>query len=320
MEHLISPIPVKPWTLNGLSERMIVSHYEDIYGAAVRELNAIRDELERLDFGAPPFRLRALKQEEISAMNSVLLHELYFANLGGEGNVIPAEMRNVLDAHFGSAQEWRREFVAAAQSMIGRSGWVVLTYARRSGRVAIDIACDSTPIAVDSAPLLVLDMYEHAYHPDFGFNAKAYIDAFLRNIEWKAVMQRLSSATAERTPPVEEPADPTLPSMTVEELASRLGNGEAMQVIDARPRHHISRNTDQMQGATWHDPDNVPEWIDELAPGQPVAVYCAYGFHVGCNVTRALRERGIDARYVRGGVSAWYASGGPRATRKPEEE
>jgi Fe-Mn family superoxide dismutase len=61
----------------------------------------------------------------------------------------------------------------------------------------------------------------------------------------------------------------------------------------------------------------VDEWIGDLSTDRPIAVYCAYGFHVGCNVTRTLRERGFDARYIRGGVSAWYAAGGSRALRSP---
>jgi Fe-Mn family superoxide dismutase len=77
--------------------------------------------------------------------------------------------------------------------------------------------------------------------------------------------------------------------------------------------HCISRTVHLMEGAVWRDPDRVEEWVGELSTDQPVAVYCAYGFHVGCNVTRALRERGLDARDVRGGVSAWYAAGGARA-------
>jgi Fe-Mn family superoxide dismutase len=52
-----------------------------------------------------------------------------------------------------------------------------------------------------------------------------------------------------------------------------------------------------------------------LSRDAPVAVYCAYGFHVGCSVTAALRERGYDARYVLGGLSAWYAAGGARMLR-----
>ena len=101
--------------------------------------------------------------------------------------------------------------------------------------------------------------------------------------------------------------------MSVEELAAQLAKGQPVQILDARPRHHISRNLDLMQGAVWRDPDQVEEWIGELSPDQPVAVYCAYGFHVGCNVAKTLRDRGFDARYIRGGVSAWYAAGGPRA-------
>ena len=104
--------------------------------------------------------------------------------------------------------------------------------------------------------------------------------------------------------------------MSVEELSALLAKGEPVQVLDARPRHHISRTVDLMNGATWRDPDRVEEWIAELAPDQPVAVYCAYGFHVGCGITKTLRERGLDARYVRGGVSAWYAAGGKRAFRE----
>jgi Fe-Mn family superoxide dismutase len=70
-----------------------------------------------------------------------------------------------------------------------------------------------------------------------------------------------------------------------------------------------------MAGATWRDPDRVEEWIAELTANKPVAVYCSYGFDVGCNVTKTLIERGFDARFIRGGVAAWYASGGARALR-----
>jgi Fe-Mn family superoxide dismutase len=83
MEQEISPIGVRPWTLHGISERMIVSHYENNYGGALRTLNAVRRELATMDGGTPPYRLRALKREELVAMGSVMLHELYFGNLGG---------------------------------------------------------------------------------------------------------------------------------------------------------------------------------------------------------------------------------------------
>jgi Fe-Mn family superoxide dismutase len=315
MHQEITPIPVRPWTLNGLSERLIVSHYENHYGAAVRALNAVRAELAALEAGAPGYRLRALKHEELAAMGSVTLHELYFGNLGGEGNKVPAPVGGILEEDFGSLAAWRREFVGTARSLAGGSGWVLLTYSRRHRRLWNQMASDHAQAAVDAAPVLVLDMYEHAYYADFGANATAYVDAFMRNVDWAAVAGRIAAVSADRALPREDPSDPSLPSLSVEELSARLARGERVQVLDARPRHHISRTVDQMEGAIWRDPDRVEDWIGELATDQPVAVYCAYGFHVGCNITRALRERGFDAQYVRGGVSAWYAAGGARAMR-----
>ncbi|HEY3064746.1 MAG TPA: Fe-Mn family superoxide dismutase [Methylomirabilota bacterium] len=315
MNEQITPIPVRPWTLNGLSERLIVSHYENNYGGAVRTLNAVRRELAGLDAGAPGYRLRGLKREELIAMNSVVLHELYFGNLGGEGNKIAAGIGATLEEHFGSVAAWRREFVGTAQSLAGGSGWALLTYSRRTKRLGTQLAFDHSQAAIDAAPVLALDMYEHAYHMDFGANATAYIDAFMRNVNWAAVTERIAAARADRALPSEDPSDQSLPSLSIEELSARLAKGERVQLLDARPRHHISRTVDLMEGAIWRDPDRVEEWIGELSPDEPIAVYCAYGFHVGCNVTRTLRERGLDARYIRGGVSAWYAAGGARALR-----
>ncbi len=315
MRQEILPIPVRPWTLNGLSERMIVSHYENHYGDAVRALNAVSGELAAVDVGTPGYRLRALKRDELMALGAIELHELYFGNLGGEGNKIPEDMRATLEEHFGTVAAWRREFVGLAQSLAGGSGWVVLGWSRRQRRLYNYIADDDTRTGIDTAPVLVLDMYEHAYHIDFGANATAYVDAFMRNVDWAAVTRRIGAASADRPLPQDDPVDHSLPSLSVEELAARLAKGEPVQVLDARPRHHISRTVDLMQGAIWRDPDRVDEWIGELSTDEPVAVYCAYGFHVGCSVTRTLRERGFDARFIRGGVSAWYAAGGARSLR-----
>ena len=329
MPQQIAPIAVRPSTLSGISEWMIVSHYENNYGNAVRTLNAVRRELAALDAGAPPYRLRGLKSDELSLMGSVALHELYFGNLGGfrragpnsglgrpDWHEVPDELAAEIATDFGSASAWRREFVGMAQSLAGGSGWVLLTYSRRQKRFWNQIATDHTQAAVDAAPVLVLDMYEHAYQMDFGTNATAYIDTFFRNINWVAVLKRIEAARNHLPPPTEDPSSTTdMPSLSVEELTAQIANGSSVQIIDARAREHMSLNVDLMAGATWRDPDRVPEWIAELKPDEPVAVYCAYGFDVGRNVTKTLIERGFDARFLRGGVSAWYASGGARALR-----
>src|SRR5262249_34654298 len=188
MPQEIAPIAVRPSTLNGISERMIVSHYENNYGNAVRTLNAVCQELAALGAGVPPYRLRGLKSEELALTNSVALHELYFGNLGGfrragpssglgrpDWHEVPDEFAAEITADFGSAGAWRREFVGAAQSLAGGSGWALLAYSRRQKRFWNQIATDHTQAAVDTAPVLVLDMYEHAYQMDFGVNATAYI-------------------------------------------------------------------------------------------------------------------------------------------------
>jgi Fe-Mn family superoxide dismutase len=329
MQQEIAPIAVRPSTLSGISEQMVVSHYENDYGNAVRTLNAVRRELAALDADTTPHRLRGLKREELSLMGSVALHELYFGNLGGfrragpnsglgrpDWHEVPDAFAAEIAADFGSAGAWRREFVGTAQSLAGGSGWVLLTYSRRQKRFWNQIATDHTQAAVDAAPVLVLDMYEHAYQRDFGVNATAYIDTFIRNINWVVVLKRIEAVRNDQPPPNEDPSSTTdIPSLSVEELAAQIASGGGAQIVDARQRDHMLRHVDLMAGATWRDPDRVEEWIAELTPGKPVAVYCAYGFDVGRNVTKTLIERGFDARFVRGGLSAWYATGGLRPLR-----
>src|SRR5215470_18241979 len=329
MQQEIAPIAVRPSTLNGISQEMVVSHYENNYGNAVRALNALRRDLAALDAGAPPYRLRGLKGEELSLMGSVALHELYFGNLGGfrragpgsglgrpDWHEVPDELAAQIAADFGSASAWRREFVGTAQSLAGGSGWVLLTYSRRQKQFWNQIAMDHTQAAIDAAPVLVLDMYEHAYQMDFSVNTTAYIDTFFRNINWVAVLKRIEAVRNDQALPNEDPSSTKdVPSLSVEELAAQIANGSGVQIVDARQRDHMSRHADLMAGATWHDPDRVEEGIAELRPDKPVAVYCSYGFDVGCKVTKTLIERGFDARFLRGGLAAWYASGGARALR-----
>jgi hypothetical protein len=70
--------------------RLIESHYEHIYGGCVAKLNAIIDELATVDpASTPPSVIARLKRDELTALNSTLLHELYFASLGGDGRAVP---------------------------------------------------------------------------------------------------------------------------------------------------------------------------------------------------------------------------------------
>src|SRR5438128_49181 len=316
MHHRILPIPCKPYTLNWLPERLIVSHYENNYGAVVRSLNALRDRLAGMNLATTTAaEIRALRREELSAMASAVLHELYFANLSGGGKVPGAMMAAALEEHFGGVDRWRREFVGAARSLAGGSGWVLLSYSPQEGRLYNQIAVEDAQTVPGAVPILALDMYEHAYHLEFGANATAYVDAFMRLIEWTVVTERLMRATADRQPCGSQASDDAPPSISVEELGALMATDQRPQVVDARPRNYVSRNPDTMPNAVWRDPETVDDWCGQLSFDAPVFVYCAYGFEVGCKVATVLRQRGFDARYVRGGLAAWHGAEGPRAVR-----
>ena len=133
MRYQLKQIYCRPWTLSGLSLKLIESHYENNYGGALRRLNAITEQLESLDFAATPgYVINGLKRDELAALNSTLLHELYFASMGGEGKPTPS-MSEALARDFGSVQRWRTEFSAMGYALGGGSGWVLLTWMPRDG-------------------------------------------------------------------------------------------------------------------------------------------------------------------------------------------
>lgn len=313
MKYQIKPIYCRPWTLQGLSVKLIESHYENNYGGALRRLNAISAQLESLDFAKTPgYVINGLKREELVALNSTLLHELYFASLGGDGRTTPPTLTEALTRDFGSVDRWRAEFIAMGNALGGGSGWVVLVYVPRDGRLVNQYAAEHTMSVAGGIPILALDMYEHAYHMDFGANVKAYIDTFMRNIDWKAVLGRYEDACKVEAPrPLVQPEFGDTPAVGVEEVKAMLDAGKPVQVIDARPRHYVSRTQDIIEGATWRDPERVQEWIGELSKSDPVVVYCVYGFHVGCQTAGVLREAGFDAKYMKGGHVGMRAIGAP---------
>ena len=312
MRYHLAPIFCRPWLLNGLSQRLVESHYENNYGGALRRLNAITAQLESLDFDKTPgYVISGLKREELVALNSTLLHELYFASLGGlEGK--PTEiLATALARDYGSVERWRNEFVTMANALAGGSGWVLLAYVPRDRRLINQYAADHSQALAGGIPILALDMYEHAYHIDFGANAKAYVDAFMRNIDWSAVQARYEDASKVEPPRSlvqKEFAD--VPGVGPEEVKAMLDAGKQVQIIDVRPKHYFSRTQDIMEGAVWHDPDRMQDWVGELSKSEPVIAFCVYGFHVGCRTAIALREAGFDAMYMKGGHSAWKAIGG----------
>ena len=312
MRYQLKQIYCRPWTLSGLSLKLLESHYENNYGGALRRLNAITAELETLDFAkAPGYRVNGLKREELGALNSVLLHELYFASLGGDGRAT-GTISEALARDFGSVQRWRTEFSAMGYALGGGSGWVLLSWLPRDGRLINQYASEHSQAIASGIPILALDMYEHAYPIDFGANAAAYVDAFLRNVDWKAVEGRFDDASNVAPPrPLVQEEFADVPGVSVEEVRAMLAEGKPLQLVDTRPKHFVSRQQEIAEGVVWRDPERVGEWMGELSKEKPVVVYCAYGFHVGCRTAIALRDAGFDASYMTVGHSGWKAVGAP---------
>lgn len=187
MTYQMKPLACDPAKLKGLSEKMIVSHYENNYGGAVKRLNAITEQLGSLDFAkAPVFVINGLKREELIATNSMTLHELYFDGLG-ESTGPSGKLADAIKRDFGSMERWSAEFSFMGKAQGGGSGWVLLTYSRRDKKLINQWAADHTCSLAGGTPILALDMYEHSYHMDYGAKAAAYVDASMNNINWANV-------------------------------------------------------------------------------------------------------------------------------------
>jgi Fe-Mn family superoxide dismutase len=185
MTYQVKPLPFDPQAIKGISEKILVSHYENNYVGAVKRLNAIGAQLAELDYAkAPVFMINGLKREELIATNSMILHEAYFDGLGG-GGAPSGGLADAIAHDFGSFDRWRTEFAAMGKAEGGGSGWVILAYSPRDKRLVNQWAADHTTTLAGGRPVLVLDMYEHAYHMDFGAKAASYVDAYMEAIRWE---------------------------------------------------------------------------------------------------------------------------------------
>ncbi|CAN7722997.1 rhodanese-like domain-containing protein [Variovorax paradoxus] len=300
MDARIQPLPFDPAMLRGLSEKLLASHHQNNYGGAVKRLNAIRAQLAATPFASTPgFQLNGLKREELIASNSMLLHELYFASLGGDGQSMEPAMALALAASFGSAERWREEFAALGKALGGGSGWVLLAFQPREGTLVNQWAADHTHALAGATPILALDMYEHAYHLDHGAAAGAYVDAFMDNIHWGQVYARYQQAVHAASEPF---------GATQDEIAGSV-------LLDVRRAGVFERAAAMLPGARWRDPAAVDSWASELPAGSDVVVYCVYGHEVGRSTAMRLRAAGLNARYLRGGIDGWQAAGGPLEAR-----
>jgi Fe-Mn family superoxide dismutase len=192
--HEPKPLPFNSASLNGLSQKLIDSHWSNNYGGSVRALNETKRRLADAlsDRDLPPYIYNDLKREHLMRTGSVVLHELYFENLGGNGRADEAA-RTWLASAFGEFERWEAEFRRIANGLGGGSGWVILGFNKQFGTAENYWMADHMHSPAMTVPLLVVDMYEHSYHMDFGAAAGQYVDAVFNNINWESVLARIEA-------------------------------------------------------------------------------------------------------------------------------
>jgi Fe-Mn family superoxide dismutase len=169
-------------------------------------------------------------------------------------------------------------------------------------------AADHAHGLAGGVPILALDMYEHAYHLDFGAKAAAYVDAFMKNIHWERVAARYLETVG--SAPNDTAANANL-KLSVEQLRHMLDRGEDVVVLDVCLAEDLAKRSDMIPTASLRPPERISEWIGTLPPQKPIVVYCIYGFQVSGDAVAELRRRGLDARQLEGGIATWHALGGP---------
>jgi Fe-Mn family superoxide dismutase len=196
-------LDLRPVGLSGISEQQIAEHWT-LYEGYVKNVNGLNEKLsalsEKKDFGT---EFAELKRRMGFEYDGMILHEQYFGVLRSGQKPLgdDAELTKLMKASFGGGPEWREEFTAMGK-MRG-VGWVILYYDPRAGVLSnhwIDLHEDGHPAGF--VPILVMDVWEHAYMVDSGAAGRAeYVEAFLNNVDWPKVEGVLGDARGSRKAP-----------------------------------------------------------------------------------------------------------------------
>ena len=184
------PLPFKS-SLTGISDKTLAIHHDKLYAGYVAKMNEVDEKLVAARTNKDVLAganqsysdLRALRDGETFATNGVYLHEYYFNVLGGDGKP-SGKLVKAIEEKWGSLETFINFFSASGMAM---RGWVVLAWDTHIGHLKIYGADAHNQGGVwGCIPVIVLDVYEHAYFIDYGSDRKAYIADFWKNLNWKA--------------------------------------------------------------------------------------------------------------------------------------
>jgi Fe-Mn family superoxide dismutase len=232
------------------------------------------------------------------------------STLGGTGDAA-GDLAAALEHDFGSVARWRSKFSACAKAQAGGSGWTLLVWSERHDRLIIQWGQDHTNCLAGGIPIMALDMYEHAYHIDFGAKAGAYVDAFMKNIHWERVGARYQRLAINRRTLGEAAPVVAGDGIAAEDLLARMERRDDFVLLDVCLAEDLAKRSDMIPGALLRAPELITDWAGYLPKDKPIVAYCVYGFQVSGDVVGELRRRGLDAHMLAGGIAAWHAIGAP---------
>ena len=219
-------------------------------------------------------------------------------NIPTDKEMAPA-MALALAANFGSVQRWRDEFTAMSKAQGAASRWVLLTFRPSEGTLVNQIADSDAGPPAGGIPILAVNMDGRAGAEGSGAAAGDRVAAFMRGIDWEAAYAAYQLA-------VHDASDPW--GAGHDDVAGAV-------LLDVRRAGMFNQAASVIPGSSWHDPAEVASWSGELPRDQPVVVYCIYGHEVGRATAMRLRARGLDARFLAGGIDGWEKAGRPLQPR-----
>jgi len=171
----------------GFSDNLLQIHFK-LYQGYVKNANDLLAKLQTMDSGS--YEYGALKRRFGWEFDGMRLHELYFENLGGKNPIDPkSPLYLAIVSQFGSFEKWKKDFIATGT--IRGIGWALLYLDPQEGKL-IDVWINEhdTGHLAQGRPILIMDVFEHAYMPQYGLDKAKYIDAFFSNINWDVVTKR----------------------------------------------------------------------------------------------------------------------------------
>ncbi len=180
---------------SGQSDAQLAAHRDVLYQGYVKRLGEIESQLpaaDRAGANAVFSSYRSLKVEEVFSLNGVILHELYFGNLGPSGEAMGQKTTEMITRDFGSVDAWKEDMIACGKSA---RGWALLAYSLYDGKLH-NYVLDAHHLNVPALalPLLVVDVYEHAYMIDYGTDRAKYLADVYAHVRWEQVEKRVAWA------------------------------------------------------------------------------------------------------------------------------